>query len=189
MNYYHYFFLEQKNQHELFRKLVPNECIVYSEVLPYCMSQCPDSFDRERGEYSYGRAEAVINANGMIDYSQKRLVDLAKDVNMDVKTVRNAINGLKLKKIIDRGFILCPPGLLKMGFFSLQRADLLKGLQLVIYNYIRERQEHFGGSIDSMEYKIADVCHADTKVVKDAIHKLKGKELVIRTSTGRLKAI
>ena len=108
---------------------------------------------------------------------------------MTPKTVRKALQGLQDKGVIDGSFIKCPARLLDYGFSELSKTKELKGLQLLLYNYIKDRQYFFGGSIDTWEYKLAEVLHTKTNIIKNAIHELKEKGFVQRTLTGKLQVL
>lgn len=74
-----------------------------------------------------------------------------------------------------------------LKYFPLLLESGLKGELLVFYSYLKNKSEHFGGTIDTFKYKIAEEFRTTKIAVTNMLNRLYRKGFAERLENGKLK--
>lgn len=167
----------------------PTEKIIYSFLVYKSIPLIDGAFTSDGTELDYSLIVDSIESDefiSMYDISQRKL---AKVLNISAKSVYNSLEALEFYGDINKknNTIRVSKRLLQGRYFPLLVDSGLKAELLIFYSYLKHKCDHFGGSIDTFKYKIAqDFC--TTKIaVTNMLNRLYRKGFAERLPNGRLK--
>lgn len=184
MVYYRYLFLHMED-------LSPYEGIVYSELVFNSIISNPHYRTGklmyvDRAKYDVENLH-ILGWTEDIDYYPLKVKELVKMTEMSLPTIKKILISLEEKKYIDGKYIRCPFEMLKHGYVKIPLKTGLRGRQLIFYGLLLDRSRKYKGTIDTMAYKLGELCGIENKNnVYFIINQIKEKGLVERTKSGKL---
>lgn len=167
----------------------PTEKIVYSFLIYKSIPLIDGAFISDGTESDCDLiCESLENDENVAIYeiSQRRLADI---LGISAKSVYNALESLYFYGDIDKNekTIRISKRLFVGKHFPLLIDSGLKSELLIFYSYLKNKNEYFGGVIDTFKYKLAeDFC--TTKIaVTNMLNRLYRKGFAKRLENGKLK--
>lgn len=150
-------------------KFTGTDAIVYSNLLRLSLRgtivKSEDEYIKMYSIKNKNLAQICLCSERAITYSIKYLKEIGYIRDSDIYSPSAIING---------------------GYLKLLNVKDLKGWELILYSFIKERSKYYNGPIDTYAYRIAELLGTTTNTIYGEIHRLKERGYVERLKDGLL---
>lgn len=165
------------------RGLTPNERILYSFLISKTLTRLEMVFNDD-GTLNFDLVKEYCEEEEYYPMNKMSHGKMATELHITRQSIVSMMKDLEKKGFIvntgDERYLCIPDEIPKGGFFRLEKVGKLKGELLIFYSYLLSRSREPDHTIDTYNYKLAELYGAKENAIKMLLKKLRQMGYVTR---------